>query len=166
MTETDREVENLLIESLSTAFPHHRYVTILSRRVSCIWLLLNFHSFIGEETTSDVKKAELTDSPTWIIDPVDGTVNFVHSYPHSCVSIALMVNRVTELAIIYNPMLQQLFTARRGQGAYYNGRKIHASGQTDISKALINTEIFAYRDAEKLNIILENIKKIINNSHG
>lgn len=93
-------------------------------------------------------------------------MNFVHSYPHSCVSVALLVNKVTELAIIYNPMLEQLFTARRGQGTFYNGKRIHVSGQTDITKALINTEIFAYRETEKLNSILDNFRKIINTSHG
>lgn len=53
----------------------------------------SFLSFIGEEATSEGAKCELTDSPTWIIDPVDGTMNFVHSFPHSCISIALLVNR-------------------------------------------------------------------------
>lgn len=57
-----------------------------------IRLIFEFR-FIGEEATSEGVKCELTESPTWIIDPVDGTLNFVHSFPHSCISIALLVNR-------------------------------------------------------------------------
>lgn len=52
------------------------------------------HQFIGEEDSSDGKKAVLTDAPTWIIDPVDGTMNFVHSFPHSAISVALLINKV------------------------------------------------------------------------
>lgn len=53
------------------------------------------HQFIGEEESSDGKKAVLTDAPTWIIDPVDGTMNFVHSFPHSAISVALLINKVS-----------------------------------------------------------------------
>ncbi len=59
------------------------------------------HEFIGEEETSEGKKVCLTDAPTWIIDPIDGTLNFVHSFPHSCVSIALLVNKVAKIRSIY-----------------------------------------------------------------
>lgn len=52
------------------------------------------HQFIGEEETSEGKKAVLTNAPTWIIDPIDGTLNFVHTFPHSSISIALLVNKV------------------------------------------------------------------------
>lgn len=122
--------------------------------------------FIGEEETSEGKKAELTDAPTWIIDPVDGTMNFVHSFPHSCISVALLVNKVAEIAIIYNPILEQKFTARRGAGAFYNGRKIQVSGQTDIGKSLITTEFGTSRDLAKMEIVLENITKLVKTVHG
>lgn len=125
-----------------------------------------FSSFIGEESTSEGTKAVLSDSPTWIIDPVDGTMNFVHSFPHSCISIALLVNKVPEIAIIFNPVLKQLFTARRGQGTFYNGEKIHVSDQTDIAKALVISEFGTNRDAKKLEISLENFKKILEIAHG
>lgn len=74
MTETDHEVEKLLIEGIKSKYSDHE--------------------FIGEEDSSDGKKAVLTDAPTWIIDPVDGTMNFVHSFPHSAISVALLVNKV------------------------------------------------------------------------
>ena len=90
--------------------------------------------FIGEESTAAGIKCELTDDPTWIIDPVDGTMNFVHGYPNVCVSIALWVNKVPEIGIIYNPVLEQLYTARRGQGAFMNGKEIHVSVEEGINQ--------------------------------
>lgn len=86
-----------------------------------------FCRFIGEESTAAGEKCVLTDAPTWIIDPVDGTMNFVHGFPCVCISVALYVEKVPEIGIIYNPVLEQLFTARRGQGAFLNGDKIQAS---------------------------------------
>lgn len=69
------------------------------------------HQFIGEEETSEGKKSELTNAPTWIIDPVDGTMNFVHSFPHSAISIALLVNKVNQFinkSISFNQLLISL----------------------------------------------------------
>lgn len=122
--------------------------------------------FIGEEQTSEGVKAELTDAPTWIIDPVDGTMNFVHSFPHSCVSIALLINKTAEMAIIYNPMLGQKFTARRGAGAFYNGKRIRVTGETDLQKALVTTEFGTSRDAEKLSVVMANLNKVVQAAHG
>lgn len=124
------------------------------------------HSFIGEESTSEGAKCELTDSPTWIIDPVDGTLNFVHSFPHSCISIALLVKKEAEIAIIYNPVLKQLFTARRGQGAFYNGDKMHVSDQKDLSQALVMAEFGTSRDQGKLDIAIDNVRKLVQSTHG
>jgi len=146
VTETDKEVEKLLINVLSTEFPHHR--------------------FIAEEATDEGQKVELTEYPTWIIDPVDGTMNFVHSFPNTCISIGLLVNKVAEIAIIFNPILKQLFTARRGQGAFYNGTQIHVSGQTNIAQSLVILEFGASRDAKKLAVTMENMKKIAEVAHG
>lgn len=87
-----------------------------------------FARFIGEETVSCSNSLpELTDAPTWIIDPIDGTTNFVHSFPHTCISIALAVNKELEIGIIYNPVLEQLFTARKGHGAFFNQKPIKSS---------------------------------------
>ncbi|KAJ6641488.1 Inositol monophosphatase 2 [Pseudolycoriella hygida] len=146
LTETDQEVETLLISNLSKEFPTHR--------------------FIGEEETSEGKKVELTDLPTWIIDPVDGTMNFVHTFPHSCISVALLVNKDPQIGIIYNPILNQKFTAIKGEGAFLNGRRIKVSGQTDLGKALITTEFGTTRDTEKLDVTMDNLRKTIESAHG
>lgn len=85
------------------------------------------YRFIGEESTAIGQKIELTNAPTWIIDPIDGTMNFVHGLPHTCISVALLINKTTEIGIVYNPVLEQLFAARKGQGAFLNGAPIHVS---------------------------------------
>uniref|UniRef100_A0A8D8FCF2 Inositol-1-monophosphatase n=1 Tax=Culex pipiens TaxID=7175 RepID=A0A8D8FCF2_CULPI len=146
LTETDQQVERLLMDGISGKYPDHR--------------------FIGEEETSAGKQAELTDAPTWIIDPVDGTMNFVHSFPHSCISIALLVEKVAEIAIIYNPILNQRFTARRGKGAFMNGKAIRVSGETRLEHALVTTEFGTSREEEKTTVVLENIGKLVRVVHG
>lgn len=146
VTETDQQVERILIEGLKAKFPSHQ--------------------FIGEEETSEGKKAELTDAPTWIIDPVDGTLNFVHSFPHSCTSIALLVNKVAEIGIVYNPVIGQKFTARRGKGAFLNGKPIHVSNCKKLEDALICSETGTARDEDKTVVVMENLNKITRICNG
>lgn len=81
---------------------------------------------IAEESVG-VDLPELTDTPTWIIDPIDGTTNFIHGFPHTCVVIGLAIKKEMVLGIVYNPILEQLFTARKGRGAFLNGKPIQAS---------------------------------------
>ncbi|KMZ00957.1 uncharacterized protein Dsimw501_GD12132 [Drosophila simulans] len=147
VTQTDKDVEQLLMDGIRRHFPEHK--------------------FIGEEESSGeegVKK--LTDEPTWIIDPVDGTMNFVHAFPHSCISVGLKVNKVTELGLVYNPILEQRFTARRGHGAFYNGRRIHVSGQKELGKALVTSEFGTTRDEAKMKVVHENFEKMAKKAHG
>nr|CAD7609184.1 unnamed protein product [Timema genevievae] len=146
VTETDQQIEKLLISSLQKQFPDHK--------------------FIGEESVADGAKCELTVSPTWIIDPVDGTMNFVHGYPNVCVSVALWVDKEPQLAIVYNPVLEQLFTARRGEGAFLNGSRIHASKETELSKCLLGVEFGTSRDQEKMAVVMHNINKLVPLVHG
>jgi len=93
--------------------------------------------FIAEESTGK-ELPELTDAPTWIIDPIDGTANFIHGFPHTCVVIGLAVKKEMVLGIVYNPILEQLFTARKGRGAFLNGKPIQVSKvQGNLSRDLI-----------------------------
>lgn len=140
------QVEKLLIEGLSSQFPEHK--------------------FIGEETVSSGGQCNLTHAPTWIIDPIDGTMNFVHRFPHSCVSIALFIDSLPEIGIIYNPMLEQLFTAVKGKGAYLNGKKIQVSGETSLSNALLMVENGTSRDPERVKANFENHQIIVPIVHG
>lgn len=65
--------------------------------------------------------------PTWILDPIDGTTNFVQGFPFCCISLALAVEHDIKIGIVYNPILNQLFTAQKGKGAYLNNEKIQVS---------------------------------------
>lgn len=146
VTEIDKKVEETLIGGLSKHFPTHK--------------------FIGEESVADGAKCELTDAPTWIIDPVDGTLNFVHGFPHCCISLGLAINKECVAGIIYNPNLQQLFTAKKGQGAFLNGRKIHVSQVTELCNALVAFEVGTSRDQDKCEVVFENYKRIVSKGHG
>ncbi|KAH9823525.1 hypothetical protein DFH28DRAFT_1078430 [Melampsora americana] len=100
VTETDQAVEKLVAKSIKEKFPDHK--------------------FIGEESFAAGEKADLTNDPTWICDPIDGTTNFVHGFPSVCISIGWVVNKVPTVGVIYNPFLSQLYTAVKGHGAYLN----------------------------------------------
>lgn len=101
-----------------------------------------------------------------MIDPIDGTMNFVHNNPQSCVSLALFVNKSTQIGIILNPSLDKLYTARYGQGAFCNGTPIHVSDVSDIGKSLVSTEFGPIRDNEAARIELENLSKVLRVVHG
>ena len=94
--------------------------------------LLPGSCFIGEEQENDA----LTDAPTWVIDPVDGTCNLIHDYRQSAVSIALLENKRPALAAIYQPYTDELFFAVKGCGATLNGKKISVSSHP-FSRALV-----------------------------
>ena len=83
------------------------------------------HRFIGEESYEE--KEKLTDEPTWMVDPIDGTNNFIHAFPYSAVSIGLAVNKEPVVGVIYNFNQDQLFAAKKGGGATLNGETIKAS---------------------------------------
>nr|CAD7573382.1 unnamed protein product [Timema californicum] len=118
--------------------------------------------FIGEEDqfikgTSIV----LTDSPTWIIDPIDGTQNFVHSLHFVYISIALSINKQVVLGIAYNPILDILFTAKKGQGAFLNSQPIHVSKVTKMSKALVGANLINFNPGNELEECIFNRIKYI-----
>ncbi|XP_064110661.1 inositol monophosphatase 1-like isoform X1 [Macrobrachium nipponense] len=146
VTESDKAVEKLLISGLSSSFPDHK--------------------FIGEESVSAGEKCVFTDAPTWIIDPIDGTMNFVHSFPHTCISVGLWVNKDAELGIVYNPVLEQMFTAIKGEGAFLNGEKLSVSGETELAKSLIFAEMGSSQDAEKMDTVITNLTTLLPKVHG
>lgn len=99
---------------------------------------------IAEETINAMEKMpELTDTPTWFLDPIDGTVNFIHLFPAFSISIALTVCKELILGIIYDPWNSQLYTAIKDKGAFLNGKPIHTSKVTGnvylIAKATLST---------------------------
>lgn len=113
VTVYDRQIEDKLTEGLLKAFPESR--------------------FIGEESLAGVKQLpELTNAPTWIIDPIDGTTNYIHRIPHCGISVALAVDRELVVGIIYNPAANEMFTTQKGHGAFLNGKPIQVSGATMV----------------------------------
>jgi len=112
VTRVDRYVEKLLIDTLRKSYPTH--------------------SFLGEE--GGLQEGKDPDW-CWIIDPLDGTTNFVQGLPHFCVSIAVQYKGVTEHGVIYDPIRDEMFSASRGRGAILNQRRIRVSEQTTLQGA-------------------------------
>jgi len=114
VTEVDGEVERLIQSSLLDLFPGD--------------------GFIGEEGPG---RASQPGAPVWVVDPIDGTSNFARGVPHYCVSIACVVDRSIEVGVIYDPMRDELFCARRGAGAQLNGAPMRVADTADLGKAAI-----------------------------
>ena len=125
--------------------------------IDCIHKHYPDHAILAEESGAS------GDSDTvWIIDPLDGTTNFLHGFPVFCVSIAVQEKGRLEHGVVYDPLRQELFTASRGAGAQVDGRRIRVSGQTDLSRSLIGTG-FPFRDADMdispyMNMLSKTIK--------
>ncbi|KAK0092971.1 hypothetical protein PV326_000213 [Microctonus aethiopoides] len=147
VTKQDKEIENILISKLAEEFPNHK--------------------FIAEESSDPNKPLELTDAPTWIIDPIDGTTNFVHGFPQYCISIGFAINKQVEIAIISNPMNDEFYTAKRGCGAFLNGKRIKASSITELKTSLIIIEPATFQMSMKnRDISLARYETLILSSEG
>lgn len=119
VSEIDQQVEKEIIAQLQKAYPDH--------------------SFTGEESgrSGNTENAEYE----WIIDPIDGTTNFLHSIPHFAISIACIHKGQTLHAVVLDPMKREEFTASRGKGAQLNGRRMRVSSRKGLDGALIGTGI-------------------------
>ncbi|KAJ1880146.1 hypothetical protein H4R99_006781 [Coemansia sp. RSA 1722] len=105
VTAVDRYIEKTIFARLRQIYPSHKLV--------------------GEESTAETGNGYVvTDHPTWIVDPVDGTNNFVHHFPFTGISIGLAINKQPVVGVIYLPVLDELYTASRGQGAFLNGQPL------------------------------------------
>jgi myo-inositol-1(or 4)-monophosphatase len=127
VTEVDQKSEAAIIETLLTAYPGH-----------AIW---------AEESGREhgAQDSEFV----WIIDPLDGTTNFIHGFPVYCVSIALAVKGKVEQAVVYDPTRNDMFTATKGRGAYMNERRMRVSKRTQLQDCLVSTG-FPYRPGDDL----------------
>merc|ERR1712226_162103 len=166
VTETDQKVESHIIKTIKDTYPDHE--------------------FIGEETVaaSNNAKLVLTEKPTWVVDPVDGTTNFVHQFPHTCVCIGFLANKITEFGVVYNPIRQEMFAGRLNFGATLTkiGTKNetamdgdNASNTTETTEilkinkeivpdsilgTLIITEFGSSNDPKKIDFVFDNMQKI------
>tara|TARA_B100000214_G_scaffold340857_1_gene287609 strand:- start:4 stop:822 length:819 start_codon:yes stop_codon:yes gene_type:complete len=128
VTSADIAADKFICNEISQAFPSH--------------------TIVSEETFPDTSDFDKAATSFWIIDPIDGTVNFAHKHDQSAVSIAYSHNGHVELGIVYNPFTNEMFSAIRGSGAYLNGRPIQVAEKRDVRRAIVATG-FPY---EKSNI--------------
>jgi len=117
VTEVDHAAEKIIIETLLTAYPGHG---------------IHAEESGGEHGAKDSEFV-------WIIDPLDGTTNFIHGFPVYCVSIGLAVKGKIEQAVVYDPSRNDLFTATKGRGAYLNDRRLRVSKRVRLTECLIST---------------------------
>ncbi len=143
VTEVDQACEESIIETLLTAYPGH-----------AIWA----------EESGRVHGAQDSDF-VWIIDPLDGTTNFIHGLPIYCVSIALAVKGKIEQAVVYDPTRNDLFTATKGRGAYMNNRRIRVAKRTRLQECLISTG-FPYRFDDNIQHYLSMLGDILPRTAG
>ncbi|OIV91846.1 hypothetical protein TanjilG_17838 [Lupinus angustifolius] len=141
VTETDKACEELIFNLLKQRHPTHK--------------------FIGEETTAAYGTTELTNEPTWIVDPLDGTTNFVHGFPFVCVSIGLTIGKIPTVGVVYNPIINELFTGIRGKGAFLNEKPIKVSSQTELMSALLATEAGTKRDKLTVDAFTKRINNLL-----
>ncbi len=140
VTEVDRDAENVIIGILRKAYPDHAILAEES----------------GQTSGDDFQ---------WIIDPLDGTTNFLHGFPQFAVSIALRHKGRLEQAVVYDPLSQELFTATRGDGAMLNDRRIRVSNRTGLEGALLGTG-FPFKAQHHLDTYLDMFRALFPQSAG
>ncbi|MFM1824419.1 MAG: inositol monophosphatase [Pseudomonadota bacterium] len=141
VSEVDIAAERAIIDTLKDAYPTH--------------------GFLGEESGSTSHQSDFI----WIIDPLDGTTNFLHSFPQYCVSIALRHKGEITQAVIYEPNRNDLYTATKGRGAFLNDKRIRVSKCDKLQDALIGTG-FPFRDFKYLDDYLSMFKSMIQKTTG
>jgi myo-inositol-1(or 4)-monophosphatase len=143
VSEIDREAERQIVETVLAAYPDH--------------------AILAEEGTA--KDANVDAENVWIIDPLDGTTNYLHGFPQYCVSIALAHRGQVTQAVIFDPCRNDLFTATRGRGAFLNDRRIRVSRRAHLRDCLIGTG-FPFRDGSYLDTYLQMMKTMIESTAG
>ena len=144
VTEVDKSAEQAIIDILHSAYPDH--------------------AILAEESGATAGTAGESEY-TWIIDPLDGTTNFIHGFPQYAVSIGLRHKGVLAQGVVYDPTKNELFTATRGRGAYLNERRIRVSKRTQLNEALIGTG-FPFRDFADLDEYLSMFREITARTAG
>lgn len=141
VSDVDRAAEQAIIAVLKNAYPDH--------------------GFLGEESGESNQQAD----NIWIIDPLDGTTNFLHSFPQYCISIALQQKGVLTQAVIYDPVRNDLFTATKGRGAFLNDKRIRVTNRAKLQDSLIATG-FPFRDFTHLETYLNMLRDMIKKTTG
>lgn len=141
VSEVDHAAEQAIIETLLDVYPTH--------------------SILAEESGAQGTDAE----NIWIIDPLDGTTNFLHGFPQYGISIALQQHGQITQAVIYDPNRNDLFTATKGRGAYLNDRRIRVSSRPKLQDSIIGTG-FPFRDFQHLDAYLAIFRDMVKKTSG
>ena len=140
VSDVDRVAEHAIITILRKAYPDHAILAEES----------------GQHDGNEFQ---------WIIDPLDGTTNFLHGIPHFAVSIALHIKGRAEIALVYDPVKQELFTAEKGRGTQLNNRRIRVSSARQLDGALLATG-FPFRDSQDPTIFLKVLRDFMEPTAG
>lgn len=141
VSEVDHAAEEAIIDVLKEAYPDH--------------------GFLGEESGYKDRDADYL----WVIDPLDGTTNFLHGLPQYCVSIGLLHKGAPQQAVVFDPNRNELFTATRGVGAYLNDRRIRVSKTDKIENALVGTG-FPFKQIGDVDEYLRMLKNVMKATSG
>ena len=143
VTEVDQASENIIIDTLLTAYPDH--------------------GILAEE--SGQTRGNPKSEHIWIIDPLDGTTNFIHGFPFYCISIALQSKGHIEQAVVYDPTRNDLFTSTRGRGAFMNDRRLRVSKRIRLQDCLISTG-FPFRPDDDYATYLKLMSEVMKRTAG
>src|SRR5574340_354591 len=138
VSEVDRAAEAAIVETLHAAYPDH--------------------AILAEEGTARDRNRDAEN--VWIIDPLDGTTNFLHGFPQYCVSTALAHRGAVTQGVISDPVRNDLFTATRGRGAFLNDRRIRVSRRAHLRECLIGTG-FPYRSEPHLDVYMKMMRAMM-----
>jgi myo-inositol-1(or 4)-monophosphatase len=144
VTEVDRAAEHAIIEVLKTAYPDH--------------------AILAEESGASANLHDENEN-VWIIDPLDGTTNFIHGFPQYCVSIALRQRGVITQAVVYDPTRNELFTASKGAGAFLNDKRIRVTKRDKLADSLIGTG-FPFRPNDDIDEYLKMFRVMTQRTAG
>jgi myo-inositol-1(or 4)-monophosphatase len=139
VSDVDRQAEQAIIEVLQDAYPQH--------------------NILAEENGLIPARKDGDEDYQWIIDPLDGTTNFLHGFPQFAVSIGLRHKGRLEQAVVYDPLRQELFTASRGGGAQLNDRRLRVSNRKGLDGALLGTG-FPFKQQQHLDAYLATFKAL------
>jgi myo-inositol-1(or 4)-monophosphatase len=141
VTQVDQASEQAIMEVVRKAYPEH--------------------GFLCEESGASGADAEVV----WIIDPLDGTTNFIHGFPQYCVSIAVKARGALAHAVVYDPTRNELFTASKGRGAFLNDRRIRVSKATRLNAALVGTG-FPFKELTRLDLYTRQLQTMMKTCSG
>ncbi len=168
VTEVDRAAEEAIIDTLLTAYPDHSILAEESGLSAGPRAPAGARAKDGGEDAPSGAALEQTVRAAeniWIIDPLDGTTNFIHGLPQYAVSIALMQRGAITNAVVYDPNRDELYTASKGRGAFLNDRRIRVSKRARIDESLIGTG-FPYRRIDDLDRYLAILRRVMTRTAG